>query len=115
MPIIKMIPEFLFLDGICNKFPFVVVGHRTHEAYFFTFDIFRPEVFWYLSLVSLNDFVGCRYDTLCTPVILFQFHHFYIFVVFLKLENIFYRGSPETVNTLGIIAYHTYILVNRSQ
>src|SRR5664279_5833583 len=110
-----MISEFLFLDGIRNKFPFIIISHCSNETNFFTFDIFCPEIFWNLSLVSFDDFVRCRYNTLSAPVILFQFHDFHILIVFLKLQNIFDGSAPETINALGVITDHTYVFINRSQ
>ena len=53
-----MITELLFLDRIGNKFPFIIIRHRAYQPDFFSNGIFCPEIFWDLSLIVLNDFIG---------------------------------------------------------
>src|SRR5450432_1329110 len=110
-----MIPELLFLNGISNKFPFVIVRHRSNEFDFFAFNVFCPEVFWNLTLVTFDDFVGRAKYALRTSVILFKFYHFYIVIIFLELQDIFNGRSPEAINALRVVAYNTYVFVNSAQ
>src|SRR5579864_830997 len=55
IPVVEMIAEFLFLDGIGHKFPFVVVGLGTHQFNLFALYIFRPQVLGYLTLIAFDD------------------------------------------------------------
>ena len=110
-----MVTEFLFLDGIGNVFPFVVIGLCTYQPDLFPFYVFRPQVFRYLPLITFDYFVGGVDDALCAPVVLFQFYHLNVVIIFLELQNIFNRRTAETVDTLGIIPDHANIFVYGTQ
>src|SRR5687767_7848066 len=58
----------------------------------------------------LDHFIGSLHNMLSGSVILFQLIDCHIREVSFKLEYIFYRGSPERINTLCIISDNTYIM-----
>lgn len=71
-----MIAQLLFLYRICHEFAFVVIGHRTHEAYFFAFAIVGKQYFFNLPLVVADYLVGNVNDILGAAVVLFNFTTF---------------------------------------
>ena len=72
--------------------------------------VFREYILWNLSLVSLNQRVGCLYNQLSRTVVLLQFKQLSIVIQALKVQNIIDVCPTEAVDALCIIAHHAHLL-----
>ena len=72
--------------------------------------LFGKHLLTYLPLILRNQAIGSTNNGLSGTVILFQLEHFRIRINLRKIQNIINIRSPERVNALSIVAYHTYTL-----
>ena len=110
-----MITKLLFLYCVRNKFSFLVVGHRTHQFYFFARRIFGPQHLRNLSFIVFDYFVGDIQYALGAAIVLLQLHHLHILIIFLKLQDILDSCATKTVNALRIIPDDANIFMLCSQ
>ena len=77
----------------------------------FPFLLFREDLLAYLSLILFNQTVGSTDNSLRRPIVLFQLEYFRIGIHFCKIQYIVNICSPERIDTLRIIPYHTHMLM----
>src|SRR5690625_117450 len=75
------------------------------------FAVIGPERFVELGCVLFDDGIGRLKDILGGTIVLFQRYLDSIFIVRFKIENIGDIGSPEGVDTLGVVPDHTDIFI----
>ena len=99
-----VVPVLAFHDRIGDPFAFLIVGNGLDHSDFLTFILRSPYFFLDLIFVLRDNLVGRRYDVAGTPVVLLEFENLSVFEIFLKVENIFDRCTPKSVNTLRVVA-----------
>src|SRR3546814_1174151 len=82
------------------------------HLYFFTGFVLRENDLFKLIAVVGNDAVGRIHDILRGAIILLQFEYLQVRVIFFKIQDVLDIRSPERINTLGIVTYHTDILMD---
>ena len=110
-----MVAQFLFLDGICYKLSFFIVGHCSNHLDLLPLSILCPQLFLNLPLVVSNYLVGHIQNLFTTSIILLQLHHLHIHIVFSKQQDIFNCGTTERINRLRIITNHAYVFMSSTQ
>ena len=80
-----------------------------------SFLVVGPDFLGNPVLVMFDDGVGKLHDMLGGTVVLLQFELDRFRVVVLEIQYVLDIGPPETVDALGIVAYHADVLVSGGQ
>ena len=111
-----MVAQLHFSNGIGYKPALIIICKRAHQTYLFAFRIISPQVFGYLVLVFRDDVIGhLKYALGAAVVFAPASPTFYIIIIFLKLEDIFYGSTSKAVDALGIIAHHADVFMHGTQ
>ena len=79
------------------------------------FLLLRIDLLEYLPLVLVDKTVGCIDDVLRRTVVTLQFEELGSLIAVLEVQYVLYRCPAETVYTLRIITYDTYMVLRFSQ
>ena len=101
----------LFPDVSRNILRFLIGALKKLKYHRLSPFVICPECFFLPADIILNYTVGSIQDILRRTVVLFQFNDSCIWKNFLKIQNIFYICSPESVDGLIVVSHHTEILI----
>ncbi len=107
----EVVAQLCFGDD--GRYPetLLVIGEGTDDFYRCSGFLFREDFLVDLSFVMGNDAVRRVDDGLCRAVVLFKLEYLEFGVVAAEAEDILDAGSPESVDALGIVAHHAYVVV----
>ena len=93
-----------------DKTAFFPIGKQSVYHDLWTFVISGPYYFIKFCFVFIYNGIRGLHDVSGRAVILLQPVHLHIIVILLEVEDIINIRPPKSIDTLGIIPNHTYIL-----